>query len=91
MSGQQQSRLQRGLRAVQRFAVFFELMSFVVTCCMILFLETMSSVTGWRLEESNIKAAAIVTFGNVVLLSLICVIIDAVRRQIFVVRAAHRG
>ncbi len=61
-------------------------MAFLITCCMVLFLKTMQNSMGIELSEENISSAAIITFGNVALLSLICTIIDAVRRKIMIDR-----
>ena len=76
--------------AVQRFFSFFLLMCFVITCCMLLFLRTMTKVTGLELGEAEIKKAALVTFINVVFLSLICAVIDTLRRRIMVGRPVKR-
>ena len=86
MSAPRSVRLRQGLRALRRFGAFFVLMCFVITCCMSLFLGTMTGVTGWVLEKEHIQAAATVTFINVVFLSLLCVSIDVIRRHFFVVR-----
>lgn len=73
--------LRRVLKAVCHYAVFFLLMAFVITCCMMLFLSTMSRTMGLTLTEESIQTAAKLTFVNVVLLSLLCTVIDAVRRR----------
>ncbi len=65
-------------------------MSFLITCCMLLFLNTMQSSMGIELAEENISAAAIITFWNVVLLSLICTVIDALRRKFTVDRPVNK-
>lgn len=72
------------LRAINHYLIFFLLVAFVCTCCMMLFISVMSSSLNINLTESNIKTAAKLTFGNVVLISLIFTIIDAVRRRITV-------
>ncbi len=45
---------------------------------------------GIELSEENISSAAIITFWNVALLSLICTIIDAIRRKIMVDRPVKK-
>lgn len=67
-----------------RWIPFFLLMSFVITCCMILFLNTMSAAMETTLSEAEISRAAKVTFLNVVLLSLVCTVIDIIRRKYMV-------
>ena len=74
---------------VQRYIVFFLFMAFIITCCMILFLSLMEE-TGFYLTKENIRPAAILTFGNVVLLSVLCTVIDGIRRKYMVERPVKR-
>lgn len=78
------------LVAVQHFFSFFLLMSFVITCCMVLFLKTMTRVMGIQFEAAEIRQAASLTFINVVFLSLLCAVIDAIRRRIMVGRPVKK-
>ncbi|MCI8524436.1 MAG: HAMP domain-containing histidine kinase [Oscillospiraceae bacterium] len=80
----------RVLAAARRFLTFFLLMCFIVTCCMLLFLNTLQAATGWEFREAELQPAARITFGNVVLLSLLCAVIDAVRRRVMVERPVGR-
>ncbi len=73
--------LKKILLALYHYFSFFALMSFVISCCMLLFLSTMTEAMSIELTGENIKSAAVLTFGNVVLLSLICTVIDALRRR----------
>ncbi len=82
--------LKRILLSLYHYFCFFLLMAFLITCCMVLFLNTMSKTMGIELSEENISAAAIITFWNVALLSLICTVIDAMRRRIMVDRPVKR-
>ncbi len=75
---------------VYHYVSFFILMAFLVTCCMLLFLTTMTETMGIVLTEENINTAAILTFFNVVFLSLICTVIDALRRKFMVDRPVKR-
>ena len=72
------------LLALYHYVSFFILMAFIVTCCMLLFLSTMTRTMEIELTEENIDTAAVLTFFNVVFLSLICTVIDAVRRKYMV-------
>lgn len=72
------------LKSLSYYAVFFAFMAFVITCSMLLFVETMTDTMGISLTEENINIAAKLTLVNVFFLSLICTVIDAVRRQITV-------
>lgn len=65
-------------------------MSFVITCCMLLFLKTLDDSVHIAYTENTIRSAAVLTFGNVLLLSLLCTVIDAVRRKFMVERPVRR-
>lgn len=81
-----ENKLRGLLCAVNHFLIFFLLVAFVITCCMLLFVSTMSRTVGIELTSENIGSAAKLTFGNVVLLSLLFSIIDALRRRFSVSR-----
>ena len=53
----------RFLFSIRRYLIFFLLMAFVITCCMILFLNMMTRATGFELTQEYIEQAAKVTFG----------------------------
>ncbi len=65
-------------------------MAFVITCCTMLFVSTMQYSMGIEFTEENINAAAKLTFLNVALISLICTIIDAIRRKVTVDRPVKK-
>ncbi len=68
------------LRAVCHYAVFFMFVAAVITCCMLLFLETMDIT----LTKEKIQLAAKLTFINVAFISLICTVLDSLRRKVTV-------
>ena len=76
--------------SLYHYFTFFIFMAFLITCCMLLFLNTMTEATGIFLTEENIKTAASITFLNVMFLSLICTVIDGVRRKLTVDRPVKR-
>lgn len=78
------------LKSLHHYTVFFMVMAFVITCSMLLFIQTMSHTMGITLTSENINTAAKLTFANVLLLSLICTIIDALRRKFTVNRPINR-
>lgn len=78
------------LYSVCRCLSFFLLMSAVVTCCMLLFLNTMQESMGIALTKEDIELAAKLTFGNVVLVSFLCTVIDEIRRGLMVTRPVRR-
>ena len=84
------TRRKRLLTGVQRYAIFFLLMAFVITCCMVLFLTLVRNAMGITFSEDNIRQAAILTFANVIWLSLLCTVIDGIRRKYMVERPVKR-
>ena len=74
------------LRAINNYVVFFLVVAFAVTCCMLLFVNTLADTMGLTFTEENIEAAAKLTFGNVMLITLIFGTIDYVRRKMMVDR-----
>jgi signal transduction histidine kinase len=72
------------LAVFQKYILFFLLMGFTVTCCMLLFLKQMSVQMGIDLTQDGIQSAARLTFGNVLLLSFLCIVIDGIRRYYMV-------
>ena len=82
--------LKRFWRAVNHYFTFFLLIAFVVTCCTMLFVTTLSESLGITLTEKNIGTAAKLTFGNVLLVSFLFTIIDTLRRKWTVERPARR-
>ena len=68
-------------RALQNYVTFFLLVTFVVSCCMMLFVSTLADTMGLVFDRENIAAAAKLTFGNVLLISCLCATIDYIRRK----------
>ena len=73
-------------RILNNYIVFFLLVAFTVTCCMMLFISTLAGSMGIVFTEENIGQAAKLTFGNVILITAIFVAIDALRRKYAVER-----
>ena len=78
------------LRALQHYAVFFLVMAFAITCCTMLFVQTMTDTMHIALTSADIRTAAKLTFVNVVVLSLICTLIDGIRRRVILARPVHQ-
>ena len=85
-----QGRTLRVLKAVNSYVVFFLVVAFAVTCCMTLFLNTLSATMGLVFNEQNITAAAKLTFGNVVLITFLFSTFDLIRRRLTVERPVRR-
>ena len=72
--------------ALNHYVVFFLLAAAILTCCMMLFVTILEWTMGLKLTAEDLGDAAKYTFGNVVFLSLVCTILDAIRRKITVDR-----
>lgn len=83
-------KLKKLLFAVYSWFVFFLLSAFAVSCCMMLFLTMLSDTLGIEYTPENLSAAAKLTFGNVVLISLIFTAADMLRRRLTVDRPTKR-
>ena len=84
------NRFNKMLRAINHYFVFFLLVAFVITCCMMLFISVMSTSLEMDFTEANLNTAAKLTFGNVVLLSFLFTIFDAIRRKWTIDRPVKR-
>lgn len=69
-------------RGIYSYFLFFLLVAFLVTCSTMLFVSVLSTTLELELTEKNINLAAKLTFGNVILLSVLFTIFDAVRRKL---------
>lgn len=78
------SKAKKYLLPIYRFFMFFLLIAFVVTCSFLLFLRSMN------LEIDLLRKNAVITFLNVLLLSVIFCVIDAVRRKLTVEKPVKR-
>lgn len=78
------------LKWLNNYVIFFFLVGFVTTCCMMLFMRTLMGTLDIQLTGENINSAAKLTFLNVLLLSLLFSGIDALRRKWTVKRPAKR-
>ena len=76
----------RLMPALRSYFIFFTLTGFIITCCLLLFLHTISIETGVSYTESGISLAAKLTFLNAMLLSLLFTVIDGIRRRFMVDR-----
>lgn len=82
--------IQRCLKAVNRYALFFGVVAFPITSCMMLFIQIMSKNMGLSLNSENLNTAAKLTFANVVVLSLLFALIDSFRRKLTVERPVRQ-
>ena len=82
------------LRSVLRegcsFLLFFLTVGFVVSCCMMLFLQVLAETAGLKYTPENITAAAKITFLNVIVIAVIFKTVDFIRRRIMVDKPVQR-
>lgn len=78
------------LKSISRYLSFFLMVAFLVTCSTALFATLLSDSLNITLNGDNLDMAAKLTFANVIILSLLFTIIDAVRRKLTVERAAKQ-
>jgi len=69
------------MRAINNYAVFFLMVSFVVSCCMVLFVTVLADTMDLTFTRDNITTAAKLTFGNVLLITFFSGTIDYIRRK----------
>ena len=79
----------RIIKAISRYFVFFLLVSFVITCCTMLFATSLSQTLGIVLTSENLAEASKLTFLNVAIISLLFTVIDSIRRKWTVERPAQ--
>lgn len=72
------------LRELNSFLLFFVSVGFVVSCCMMLFLQVLSKEMGLVYTPENIADAAKITFLNVIIITVLFKAIDCIRRKIMV-------
>jgi len=82
--------MKRLFKAVSNYLLFFLMTAFLVTCCIMLFTRTLMESLNITLTGENLDIAAKLTFVNVMLLSLLFTLIDALRRKLTVERTARR-
>lgn len=72
------------LREFSSFLLFFLMVGFVVSCCMLLFLNVLSDEMGLIYNSDNIAEAAKITFLNVLIITVLFKTADFIRRKIMV-------
>ena len=78
------------LEWLYRYFTFFVVVAAAITCCTMLFVSTLVTTLNITLTDENLNAAAVLTFWNVILISLVFTIIDTIRRKITVDRPVKR-
>ena len=74
----------RILQEFSSFLLFFLLVAFVVTCCMLLFLNVLAKEMDLVFNSENIAQAAKITFINVLIITVLFKSVDYIRRRLMV-------
>lgn len=80
------SKIKNVLKWINNYVIFFALVAFVITSCTMLFVSTLSDTLNLVLTDEDLRAAAKLTFWNVVFLSFLFFTIDTIRRKLTVDR-----
>ena len=72
----------RLLQGIYNYFLFFLLTAFLVTCTTLLFVSILSESLQIELNGENLQMAAKMTFLNVLLLSILFTVFDAIRRKL---------
>lgn len=76
--------------AFRQYVVFFLFMAAILTSCILLFIGVLQQTTELDFTSETVRQAATLTFLNVLFLSLVCTMLDGVRRYFFVERPVNR-
>ena len=68
-------------RVIYNYLLFFLLVAFLVSCSTMLFVTTLRNTLNLQLTNENVNMAAKLTFGNVIILSVLFTLIDYIRRK----------
>lgn len=69
-------------RGIYNYLMFFFLVAFLVSCSTMLFVSILADTLQLELTEANLGVAAKLTFGNVIILSILFTAIDGIRRKL---------
>ena len=78
------------ISSISSFFIFFLLIAIMITCCLMLFTETLQDSIGREFTQAEITAAAKVTMVNVVIISVITATIDYIRRKFTIERPVKK-
>ncbi len=82
--------MKKALQTISNFGIFFLIVAFVITCCLMLFTSTLQNTIGREFTQAEITAAAKTTMLNVVIISAIMATIDYLRRKFAVERPVKK-
>lgn len=80
----------RILFVIYSYLSYFLLMAFILTSCIMLFLQQLKTAMGLTYTLEGLRKAAILTFLNVIFLSILFTVIDGIRRRLMIGRPVRR-
>ncbi len=81
-------RVRRSFLSFGSFFQFFALSSFIVTCCIVMFIHL--SDINITIESGNVKMAALYTFGDVIFFGIVFAVFDNIRHTVTIGRPINR-
>ena len=78
------------VRGFYNYLMFFLIVAFLVSCSTMLFVTILRDTLNLQLTSANLNAAAKITFWNVIFLSILFTVIDAIRRKLTTDRITKR-
>lgn len=81
-------RVRHSFISVSSFLQYFALSSFIVTCCIIMFISI--SGININIDYANVKMAALYTFGDVLFFGVVFAVFDNIRHTITIGRPINR-
>jgi len=78
------------ISTISSFFIFFLIVAFVSTCCIMLFISALQSSIGRQFTQEEITVAAKITMINVVLISIAMTAVDLLRRRFTVEHPVKR-
>lgn len=76
--------------SLRRYMVYFIAMCFIITCSMLVFLNTVTRATGLEFSRIYVEDAAKLTFANIIALSLLFTVLDGLRQKWMVGRPVRK-
>lgn len=77
-------------KSISNFFIFFLFVSFIISCCLTLFVSTLQTTLGVEFTREELSSAAKITMVNVGVISFIFFVIDLIRRKFTVRRPAEK-
>lgn len=81
-------RVRRSFLSFRSFIEYFALASFIVTCCIIMFVKV--SGINISIDIPNVRMAALYTFGDVIFLGIVFAVFDNIRHAVSIGRPINR-